>query len=168
MGQLVAREKATERRERQGVLAVGQRVKDDLDAFVAVVMLVPRGGAIALGAQGSEAVAFGIKLAGVGLGLLGVQEVSILGHHQEDQAIDEAEKFVEPFGQVDLARFKLGGEVWVGLEEAGTENLERLLDLIGQFFARSLAFLRSCIAPAFQRAISGRAFRDAKAAAVDK
>jgi len=72
-----------------------------------------------LGAQGGEAVAFGIKLAGVGPGLFGVQEVAIFGHHQEDQAVDEAKEFVEPLGQVDLARFQLVAQVGVGLEEAG-------------------------------------------------
>ena len=72
-----------------------------------------------------------LPLAGVGLGLFWVQEVAILGHHQEYQAVDEAEEFVEPLGQVDLARFQPIAQVGIGLEKAGAEHLERELDLDG-------------------------------------
>jgi len=168
VGQLVSGEKPAECGEGEGVLTVGQRVEDDLDALIAVVVFVPRGGAVALRAQDGEAVAFGIKLTGVGLGLFGVQQVAILGHHQEDQAIDEAQEFVEPFGQVYLARFQLVAQVGVGLEEAGAEHLERELDLDGQPVAGNFALLRPSVAPALQRAIGGRGALNAKAGAVNQ
>lgn len=102
VGQTVVRKEAAESREREGGLAIGKGAEDDLHALIAVVVLVPGRRSKALGAQVGEAVAFGIELAGVGGGLFGVEEVAILGHHQEDQAVDEAEEFVEPLGQVHL------------------------------------------------------------------
>ena len=121
-----------------------------------------------MGAQGGETVALSVKLAGVRLGLFGVQEVAILGHHQEYQAVDEAEEFVEPFGQIDLTRFQLGGKVGIGLKETGAEKFERDLDLKGQTLAGDFAFLGPGVAPAFQRAVGGRSARDAEAGAVDQ
>ena len=132
---------------------MGKGAEDDLDAFVAVVVLVPGGRADALRAQRGEAVAFGVELAGVRFRRLGVKQVPILGHHQEDQAIDEAQKLVEPFGQVDLAGFQPGGEIGVGFEETGAEHLERDFDLGRQPVAGSFAFARAGLAPAFERAI---------------
>ena len=88
-----------------------------------------------------------------------MEQVPVLGHHQEDQAIDEAQKLVEPFGQVDLAGFQPVGEIGVGFEEAGAEHLQRRLDLVGQPVARGLALARAGLAPAFQRAVGRRARR---------
>ena len=60
------------------------------------------------------------------------EEVLVLGDHQEDQPVDEAQEFVEPGGEVHLARFQPGGQVGVGLEESRAQYLERDLDLVGQ------------------------------------
>ena len=48
MRQLILCEEAAKRREGECLLPMGKRAEDDLDAFVAVVMLVPGGGAGAL------------------------------------------------------------------------------------------------------------------------
>ena len=57
MGQTVVGKEAAERREGECWLAMGERLEDDLDAFVAVMVLVPGRGAVALLAQGREGVA---------------------------------------------------------------------------------------------------------------
>ena len=147
---------------------MGEGAEDDLDALVAVVVLVPGRGADALRAQCGEAVAFGVELAAPALGLLGVEQVPVLGHHQEDQAVDEAQKLVEPFGEIDLAGFQLGREIGVGFEEAGAEHLERDLDLVGQPVARGLALAGPGVAPAFERAVGCGRAGDAEAGAVDQ
>jgi hypothetical protein len=54
--QTVVGKEAAERRKRKCWLAIGKRLEDDLDAFVAVVVLVPGRGAVALFAQGRERV----------------------------------------------------------------------------------------------------------------
>ena len=149
-------------------MAISQRAENDLDALVAVVMLVPRCGAVTLGPQGREAVTFRIELTGIGPGGLGMEEISIFGHHQKDQAIDEAQESVEPIGQVDLARCQPGGEIGVGFKETRAENLERKLDLDGQAVAGDFAFLEPGIAPAFQRAVGRRSTRNTKAGSVDQ
>ena len=70
-----------------------------------------------------------------------MQEVPVLGHHEEDQAVDEAQEFVEPFGEVHFAGFQFGREVGVGFEETGAEHLERDLDLVGQAIPGNFTFL---------------------------
>ena len=159
VGQTVICEKAAEGWKGKGWLAMGEGVKDDLDGFIAVVVLVPRGGAIALFAQGREGIALCVKRAGIRFGACRVKQVAILGHHEEDQAVDKAQEFVEPLGQVHLAGFQPGGKVGVGLEKAGAKNLERDLDLRGKAVAGNFAFLGTGVAPTLQRAIcGGRAF----------
>ena len=139
-GSIVGAEQPAEGREAERLLTVGKSSEDDLDAFVAVVVLVPSGRADALRTQCSEAVAFDVELARLRLRRLGMKQVPILSHHQEDQAIDEAQKLIEPFGQVDLAGFQPGGEIGVGFQKTRAEHLERRLDLGRQPVAGSLAF----------------------------
>ena len=103
MGQPIFGKEAAEGGQRKSGLAVCEGAEDDLHPLVAVMVLVPGGGAVALLAQRLERIALGVEGAGLGLGLFGMQEVPVLGHHKEDQAVDEAQEFVEPFGQVDLA-----------------------------------------------------------------
>ena len=64
----------------------------------------------------------------------------ILGHHHEDQAIDEAQKLIEPVGQIDFAGFQLGGKIRVGFKKAGAEHFERELDLVGKAVSCNFAF----------------------------
>ncbi|MNJ36806.1 hypothetical protein D3C77_316080 [compost metagenome] len=132
------------------------------------MMLVPGGGAVALLAQRLERIALGVEGARLGLGLFWVEEVPILGHHQEDQAVDEAQEFVEPFGQVHFAGLEFRGEVGVGLEEARAEQFEGQLDLTSQTITRGFALLGACVAPAFEGAIGGGGICRAEAGAVDQ
>ena len=122
----------------------------------------------ALRAQVGEAVAFGVEPARLRGGLLRVEQVPVLGHHQEDEPVDEAQKLVEPFGEVDLAGSQLRREIGVGFEETGAQRLQRRLDLFGEPVARGLALARAGVAPAFERAVGHGRARDAEAAAMDQ
>ena len=68
---------------------MGEGAEDDLDAFIAVVAPIPSRGADALRAKVREAVAFVIEPTCLWPGLLGVEQVAVLRHHQEDQAVHE-------------------------------------------------------------------------------
>ena len=97
-----------------------------------------------------------------------MKQVPVLGHHQENQPIDEAQKLIEPFGQVDLAGFQPGGEIGVGFEKTGAEHLERGFDLGRQPVADRLAFARAGLAPAFERAVGYRGAGDAEPGPMDQ
>ena len=104
MGQLIGAEETAERGEAERILAGRERAEDDLHALVAVVVTIPGRAAHALRPERGEAVALGIERARVVLGVGGVEEIPVLGHHQKDEAVDEAQELVEPGGQRQRAR----------------------------------------------------------------
>ena len=168
VGQPVLGEEAAEGGQREGGLAMREGAEDDLHPLVAVMVFVPGGGAVALLAQRLQRIALGVEGARLGLGPFGVEEVPVLGHHQEDQAVDETQELVEPFGQVHFAGMQFRGQVGVGLEETRAEQFEGQLDLTGQAITRGFALLGASIAPAFEGTIGGRGICRAEAGAVDQ
>jgi hypothetical protein len=97
-----------------------------------------------------------------------VEEIAVLRDHQKDEAIDEAKEFVEPAGERNIAGLEALGEVGIGFEEAGTEELESELNLTGETVAGGFTFLGPSIAPAFEIAISGGSAFIAEAGAVEE
>ena len=97
-----------------------------------------------------------------------MEEVAVLGYHEEDQAVDEAEKLVEVVGEGELAGLDLGAEVGVRVEKARAEELQRLFHLTGKAVAGGLAFPCALVAPAFQRAVGGGGASGAEAGVVDQ
>ena len=65
--QPVLREEAAEGGQRKGGLAMREGAEDDLHPLVAVMVLVPGGGAVALLAQRLQRIALGVEGAGLGL-----------------------------------------------------------------------------------------------------
>ena len=118
-------------------------------------MAVPSSTTGAVGPQGTERIALGVEFARGGGGFGRMKEIAVLRDHQEDEAIDETEKFVEPAGERNIAGLEALGEIGIGFEEAGAEELQRELNLTGETVAGGLTFLGPGIAPAFEVAISG-------------
>ena len=74
-------ENRAKRRKAERVLSAGKTAKDNLDALVTVVVLVPSSGACRLRSKCRKTVAFGIELAGFRLRRLRVKQVPVFGHH---------------------------------------------------------------------------------------
>jgi hypothetical protein len=165
--ELAVGEESAESGQSEGFLAVGERAEHDLDALVAVVVTVPRRGTGAERAQGAERIALGVEFPRGGGGLGRMEEIAILRDHQEDEAIDEPEKLIEPTGERDVAGLQALGEVGIGFEEAGAKELESEFDLAGEAVAGGFAFFRPGIAPAFEITVGGRSIGEAEAGAVE-
>ena len=104
MGQLIGAEEAAEGRERRARPLPGrERAEDYLHALVAVVVAVPGRAAHALRPEGGETVTVGIERPRVLPRVRGMEKDPVLCHHQEDEAIDEAQELVEPSGQRQYA-----------------------------------------------------------------
>lgn len=71
VGQPVLGKEAAERGQRKGGLAMCEGAEDDLHPLVAVMVLVPGGGAVALLAQRLERIALGVKARASGLAFSG-------------------------------------------------------------------------------------------------
>ena len=83
-GHLAGGEEAAEGGQAEAGLAAGERAEGDAQALPAVVVVVPGGAADGAAAEVGEGVAVGVEAAGVGGGVGGVQQVAVLGDHQED------------------------------------------------------------------------------------
>ena len=166
--QLVGGEEAAKGGQGQARLPMGQGAKHHFHALIAVVVLVPRGAALALAAQCGEAVGLPVELAGGGCALGGVEQIAVLRHHQKDEPIHQAQEFIEPVRQGDVAGFQLAGQIMVGAQESGTQHLEGLPHLARQTVPGGFPKAGAGLTPMLQRTIRCRSAGAAKTAAVNQ
>jgi hypothetical protein len=107
------------------------------------------------------------------LGLVGIvdeEQTALLGDHQEEQAIDQPEELaVVGLGREGfLLEMVEQGRALGVLEQAGAENLERLLDALAQPLAHPAALLDPFLVPALEMAVVRGSAWCREAAAVDQ
>ena len=98
------------------------------------------------------------------------EELALLGHHEEEQAVDEVEQFAVEAGSVEGVAFERFAERVVALarEQGPAERFERPLDAVAQLVADAPALFDALLVEAFERAIVGGRFGPGEAGAVEQ
>ena len=161
-----AREQPAERGKAEHRLPLLQRRKSDLHPLPRIVMRVvcraPRG---SLAPEG-EGIARLIERTRPLPGVTGVEQVALLRHREEDQAIDGAQQLLEQ----PHRRSGIGGELVadrrIGVDQPLPQLGERRLDALAQPLARGGALFQPRLARLLQRGVRRRRARGAEAAGV--
>ncbi|WP_240344821.1 hypothetical protein [Novosphingobium sp. THN1] len=130
-----------------------KRGERDLHRLPRIMVTVTRDPAAAALAPEGEAVALRVELAGFTRGAAGVEEVTVLGDGEEDEAVDGAQQFLEQSLHGERASGDLVAQVGIGGDDALPQFLQRGGDVGVEILAGLDPLLEPGLAPLFQRAI---------------